>query len=521
MCFLDYSGILVCSLQSGEEEDEMATKVLEYSKEFKQRRIFNWLMFGTTYMIVYMGRYNLNATSHDLEKLYGFTHSDYASIGLLGFFIYGVSMLITGPLSDRLGAKKAILIATAGSAVFNFAIGLLFFNSWVANLALSMSLLYGCNMLFQSFIALAVIKGNAPWFHITERGRYGGWFGAILSCGYFMALTVGGFILSYLPIYWVFFIPSALIGLMFLVDYLWLSNKPSEAGLINIDPEDATSKEIRFTAKDLLDKVSQWLEYHRDDNYHVIIFSEYLRLHEAMEDQDLERIEMLTRNLIETAQVVGIDCKIEKPKMFDILKWAWSQKVIRRLTYSEFCTGFVRQGIMYWFILYLANVWEVKKGTGLFTVATMGITVGGVLGAIICGQMSDRVFGSRRAPVAFIFYIMQAVSLVLLANASGPTMASLMIPILAMWIFGVHGMLTGTATMDFGGSRGAATVTAMLDGIQYVASTICVFGMGKLLDLTKSYDYWAYSLVPFALMGAFLMLTIWNEKPAGKKVGAH
>jgi OPA family glycerol-3-phosphate transporter-like MFS transporter len=110
---------------------------------------------------------------------------------------------------------------------------------------------------------------------------------------------------------------------------------------------------------------------------------------------------------------------------------------------------------------------------------------------------------------------MQAVCLVALANAATPLFACLMIPILAMWIFGVHGMLTGTATMDFGGTRGAATVTGMLDGVQYIASTICVFGMGWLLE-SSGWTYWAYVLIPFSLIGAALMLTIWNERPHKK-----
>ncbi len=50
-----------------------------------------------------------------------------------------------------------------------------------------------------------------------------------------------------------------------------------------------------------------------------------------------------------------------------------------------------------------------------------------------------------------------------------------MIGFSCMWIFGVHGMLSGTASMDFGGTRGAATVTGLLDGVQYLASGLTSF----------------------------------------------
>ena len=59
-----------------------------------------------------------------------------------------------------------------------------------------MSLLYAANQYFQSFGALSVVKVNAPWFHVKERGVFGGVFGMMISSGYFLALTVGGWILA-------------------------------------------------------------------------------------------------------------------------------------------------------------------------------------------------------------------------------------------------------------------------------------------------------------------------------------
>ena len=56
----------------------------------------------------------------------------------------------------------------------------------------------------------------------------------------------------------------------------------------------------------------------------------------------------------------------------------------------------------------------------------------------------------------------------------------------AMFIFGVHGMLSGTASMDFGGRKAAATVAGALDGIQYVGSGLTGFGLGWVL---KTYGW--------------------------------
>ena len=153
--------------------------------------------------------------------------------------------------------------------------------------------------------------------------------------------------------------------------------------------------------------------------------------------------------------------------------------MILTLMAAEFCTGFVRQGLMLWFVPFLKEVHHVSAGTALFSVATVGITVGGIVGGLLCGYLSDRLFQSRRPPVAFIFYLGQIVSLLILGNAGRrPAAAAFMIGFSCMWIFGVHGMLSGTASMDFGGTKAAATVAGLLDGVQYLASGLTGFGLG-------------------------------------------
>ena len=89
-----------------------------------------------------------------------------------------------------------------------------------------------------------------------------------------------------------------------------------------------------------------------------------------------------------------------------------------------------------------------------------------------------------------------------------------MIGFTCIWIFGVHGMLSGTASMDFGGTKAAASVAGLLDGIQYVASGMTGFLMGAVLD-KYGWSCWTLMICPFSLIGACLMVTLW-ERDAGK-----
>lgn len=424
-----------------------------HSAAYKRRRFLNWFPLGLTYAAYYMGRYNLNVVSDDLTKVFGLTKAEYGIIATCGFWVYAMAVLFNGPLADRIGGKKAIVIGAFGASVMNFLIGVMFFNGWTAKLLVAMSLLYGINQYFQSFGALSVVKVNSPWFHVKERGIFGGIFGIMISCGYFLAMTVGGWILAYLPLYWVYFIPSAIILIMGLIDHFWVKDTPKAAGFENFDTGDASSQD-----KD--------------------------------KDKPLPTMELLKR-------MIG-------------------NRVIRTLAASEFCTGFVRQSLMLWFVLFLTQVHHVVKGSALFSIATAGTTVGGILGGILCGWMSDKLFQSRRPPVAFVFYLCQIVAVLILTHTNSAVVASYMIGVCCMFIFGVHGMLTGTAAMDFGGTRGASTAAGILDGVQYLASGITGLFMGKILDI-YGWNAWCWMIIPFSVMGAILMTTIWHETPIKKE----
>jgi OPA family glycerol-3-phosphate transporter-like MFS transporter len=73
-------------------------------------------------------------------------------------------------------------------------------------------------------------------------------------------------------------------------------------------------------------------------------------------------------------------------------------------------------------------------------------------------------------------------------------------------------MLSGTASMDFGGKRAAATATGMFDGMQYIGGAAVGIGIGYLLD-NYGWGTWGPSMIGFSLIGAILMLKLWNAKP--------
>lgn len=442
-----------------------------HSAAFRARRVLNWFPLGLTYATLYMGRYNFNVVKNDIGSTY---HLDKAQMGLIataGFWTYGLSVALNGPLADRFGGRKAILLGAAGAALMNLLVGLMFLTGHTTRLLVGMSLLWSVNMYFQSFGALSVVKVNSTWFHVRERGVFGGIFGIMISSGYFLATSVGAWLLA--SFHWtaVWFVPSGAIALLFLVDYLLVRNRPSHAGHPDFDTGDGS------------------------------------RANEADE----------------TPLPVA-----------ELAKKVFANPIVVSLVAAEFCTGFVRQGVMLYFTEYLAEVHHLDKRSPLFWWTGVAFMLGGIFGGLLCGWMSDHLFHSRRPPVAFVFYLAQIAMLCVLGaafgrgSAGGQIGAIVALGFTAMFIFGVHGMLSGTASMDFGGRKAAATVAGALDGIQYIGSGLTGFGLGWVL---KTYGWdgvasahhqpgsafvWVLSIIPFSLVGAFIMTRLWHARPSSQ-----
>ena len=586
---------------------------------YRFRRFLNWFPLGLTYALLYMGRYNLTVAKTSLGEL--MTKEDFGVIFGAGTFVYALAFLLNGPLVDRYGGRRGMLVAALGSMAANAAMG--FYLQHVlasgsaseAPLRLVFSVLYAANMYFQSFAAVSIVKVNAHWFHVGERGGFSGIFGTMISSGIFLAFTVNGWLLATAATIWkgtpsqwvVFLAPSILLGVMAGVEFFLLRDSPGKAGYADFDTGDASSGE-------------------------------------------------------ENAPPLAAG---------EVFKRLFTNPVILTVAAIEFCTGVLRNGVMHWFPIYASEVWVLPqqhvfmRGSWdnltlvavCFAVAAVSallaarasggrrggfaiaaslaflapffqggwgglLFIAGVIGGNVAGWVSDLFFQSRRGPAAaglYLFLLLCTIGMVFAlapptnevavagpksglqegdrivaiggrevsgwaqvrdavacipatcrdsawdaktctcsTSASGyvaapgvidarivrggeeiavqlpdpaPVMragdtrrlaAQPVLPLSPWWmgglvfllslsVIGVHGLLSGTATMDFGGRRAAATATGVIDGFVYLGTAVQSLALGFLTS--RSWAWWPIFLVPFAVIGALLCLRIWNAKP--------
>ena len=471
---------------------------VNHSDAFRKRRVMNWLPLGLTYAFLYMGRYNLKISKFAFEEMKGLDggalmgNDDFGNIFTVGVLVYGSSFVLNGPLTDRFGGRMAILVGAGGSMLANLFMGL---GAWTLlhggpgstlvaeNFVLVYSVLYGVNMYFQSFGAVAVVKCNAPWFHVRERGVFGAIFGILISLGIYFAFDIGYKIVNNLGVVAVFLVPAGMLTVFWVADFLLVQNSPGDAGLEDFDTADASSG---------------------DDGPQLGVAEVFKR--------------MLTNPIILTIALI------------------------------EFCSGFIRQAPMQWYRTFAKQTDGMLhlKGDFIYEHWGMWLCVAGIMGGVIAGIISDKVFQSRRGPVAAILYagvILGSIGLffvyelpVLELGELTLAPAGVMAILVSMCVIGVHGMLSGTASMDFGGKKNVGVAVGIIDGFVYLGTGVMSFTYGQVLP-TEQFDEagaltgpvtdpanwsaWPISMIIVGTVGFLLATRVWNAKPKGKKAAGH
>ena len=465
---------------------------LKHSSWFMLRRFINWFPLGMTYSFLYMGRYNLNVSKNALGTL--MTKEDFGTIFAIGTLVYGFSFLVNGPLVDKIGGKKGILIAAVGSSIANVMLGVLTYfvviGKVTSHIVLAYSSLYALNMYFQSYGAVSIIKVKAYWFHVRERGVFGAIFGALISIGVYFAfdwgtkiveltkanssggwfhnllqkmfasdISVGGKLVD--ATWAVFFIP-AIIMIFWIVLDLWLiKDTPEEAKFPHFDTHDASS-----------------------GNMHIELSS------------------------------------------LDLLKKVFASKLMLLIALIGLTSGIFRNGIQNWYFIFAA---EIKQPGAEFYKNHWGLLlcIFGIVGGFFGGWISDRFFQSRRAPpAAMLATLVVALTLLMAAYlTSAPLFLGFCCVMVVMASVGLTSLMAGSAATDFGGRKATATCSGIVDGCTYLGSAIQSFFIGHLvpservgeaatfLGVTRDWHWWPLFMVPFALIGLGVAMKLWHDLP--------
>jgi OPA family glycerol-3-phosphate transporter-like MFS transporter len=456
---------------------------LRHNSRFMRRRFINWFPLGMTYAFLYMGRYNLTVSKTALGSL--MSKEDFGIIFAAGTWTYALSFLVNGPLVDRIGGKKGIVIAALGASVANIILGVLTFlvanHRLQMNLVVAFSTIYAINMYFQSYGAVSIIKVKAYWFHVRERGIFGAIFGTLISLGVYFAFDWSEAIVNMtratpgenaswlhhlihrtfatpgqeMGAPWaVFFIPGSILVVWALLDAWLIKDTPEQANFPHLDTHDASSgqMDVEFT-------------------------------------------------------------------MMQLLKKVFTSRLMLFIAAVELTSGVFRNGIMQWYLIFAKEV--NQPGTAWFANRWgLLLCVFGIIGGFAGGIISDKFFQSRRAPpagllCALVLVMSLLMSAFLFSNQWIVGSAGILI---VMSAIGITSLMSGTAATDFGGRKATATCSGIVDAFAYLGTGLQSFCLGFLTTRTVwKWHWWPAFLIPFAIMGGVIAVKIWHELPAATR----
>lgn len=114
----------------------------------------------------------------------------------------------------------------------------------------------------------------------------------------------------------------------------------------------------------------------------------------------------------------------------------------------------------------------------------------GSVGAIFAGWMSDKVFQSRRAPIAAIVLFLLGIPAWLFPQIPVEMwmLSLLYLMAIGFMTYGPHILIVASAPMDYGTRKAASSAAGFIDGVGYIGAALTGILSGWLTDVWGWFD---------------------------------
>lgn len=427
---------------------------------FRMRRAINWLTLGMTYAFLYWGRYNLQVGMQALGSPEMI--QDFNWIFGAGTVVYGFSFIVNGPLTDRKGGRFSILASACGAAAANLLMGLAVWAKQSGQISDS--------SMFWSLVLLYIANMYFQSFGaVAVVKANSNWF-HVRERGTFGAIF--GILIS--------------LGVYFAFDWSTIIVKRMPIHWVFIAPGIALA--------------AMWL-------------ASLLFVRNKPSDAGFDDIKTGDASEGDTGPQLGA---------IKVFKMMMGNKIIVTIALIEFCSGFLRQSIMQMYKFFAKSIGTTEN----FVYHNWGLSlcIAGILGGVCAGILSDHLFQSRRAPVAVALYGLMLIGIIVMLTILGTPELGWVAALMSLAVIGVHGMLSGTASMDFGGTRNVGVAVGIIDGFVYLGTgaqailyaNILPKGTDAAAKIVGNWYGWPLAMLPFACIGLVLAYRIRNAKPQPK-----
>jgi MFS transporter, OPA family, sugar phosphate sensor protein UhpC len=189
-----------------------------------------------------------------------------------------------------------------------------------------------------------------------------------------------------------------------------------------------------------------------------------------------------------------------------LLDYVLFNRYIWYLALANFCVYIVRTGINDWSVLYLSEA----RGFSLIQAGACipWFEIGGVVGMLIAGFLSDRITSDGRGFISAIFMLFLTIPLLAFwfISGGGYIVCSLLMFVVGLFLFGPQ-MLIGCAAVEKTDKRAAGTASGFAGIFGYIGAAVAGYPFGVLIDL-YGWDSFFIVLLLASVIGAICFLPL-------------
>lgn len=373
------------------------------------------------YLFFYTGRQTFGFAIPGIEADLGLSKTTLGAISGAMLWCYAVGQMINGNLADKFGGRKMMSLGAVLSTLMN----------WCTSFSVgskSLSMFWGANGFIQAMGWPAGGRVISNWWGPHERGKSFGFYTFAAGMASVLAFVTSTIVVDTLELdwQWIFRIPVLLMLVGGVVFYLVARDNPKEA---NIIPPASFTRD----------------EEHVEES-----------VAEANPGRSLERYKAVLRN----------------PKI-------WSTGV---------AIGFqnaARYGLLIWVPVYFLGAdWKQSEGGISPLWISVALPVGMAVGALTNGQLSDRIFGSRRDVPIILFMLLGAVAAMTMYLANLGTVAGIVVLFLTgFFVYGPQSSFWALCP-DIAGKKMAGTATGVVNFFSYLFAGAAEPLVGYIMDDT-------------------------------------
>jgi MFS transporter, OPA family, glycerol-3-phosphate transporter len=170
-----------------------------------------------------------------------------------------------------------------------------------------------------------------------------------------------------------------------------------------------------------------------------------------------------------------------------------------------------RYSFYFWGPMFVKESLHTDVFDSALTAAWMPI--GGMLGIVASGYISDNLFQSRRAPITVLSLLATAgVMLLGLSHMNSLWVMRAYFFFIGIFLYGPDSMVSATAPIDFGTKRGAGAATGFVNG---VGSAGAILGGYLPGIMTEENNWTSFLMISLAgiLFSAIILVPLWRVKP--------